>query len=78
MKKLILVVASVLLSNVAQANETIDEYITDNYIKMPVHIQKEIDKLMEYGDRYKEAIFAIIHTQLVYDGNPSCHDLEDV
>ena len=69
----------VYFTNFAKANDTIDldEYITDNYLKMPVHIQNEIDNLLTYGDRYKNAIFAIIHNQKVYDGNPSCHDWED-
>ena len=77
MKQLILVVAILMFANIAKANETIDEYIADNLSSMPVHTQKQIDELLQYGDRYKNAIFAIIHNQKVYDGNPGCHDWED-
>jgi|TARA_B100000925_G_scaffold282289_1_gene254974 hypothetical protein len=77
MKQLILVVAMVLYANIAKANE-IDEYIVENYSSMPADIQQRIDELLEYGDRYKHAIFAIIHSQKVYNGNPSCHDMEEV
>ena len=79
MKQFLIIVAMVCFTNFAKANDTIDldEYIADNYLKMPVHIQNEIDNLLTYGDRFKAAIFAIIHNQLVYDGNPSCHDWEE-
>jgi len=80
MKQFLMIVAMVCSANLANANETLDldEYITDNYLKMPGHIQREIDQLLTYGDRFKQAIFAIIHNQMVYDGNPSCHDWEEI
>lgn len=74
MKKISIVVAMVLFANVAKANEIVDEYIIDNYIDMPIHLQRQIDDLLEYGDRYKKTIFAIIHNHQVMKGNPSCHD----
>ena len=74
MKKIIIVVAMVLFANVAKANEIVDEYIIDNYIDMPIHIQRQIDDLLEYGDRYEKTIFAIIHNYQVMKDNPSCHD----
>lgn len=74
MKKISIVVAMVLFANVAKANEIVDEYIIDNYIDMPIHIQRQIDDLLEYGDRYKKTIFAIIHNHQVMKDNPSCHD----
>ena len=77
MKKISIVVAMVLFANVAKANENVDEYIIDNYIDMPIHIQRQIDDLLEYGDRYKKTIFAIIHNYKVMKDNPSCHDWED-
>jgi len=76
-KRYILLLAFVLFANVAKANETMDKYITDNYIDMPPHIRNQIDDLLTYGDRYKKTIFAIIHNYKVFEENPSCHDWEE-
>jgi len=76
-KRYIILLVFLLFANIAKANDTMDEYITDNYMDMPPHIQNQIDDLLTYGDRYKKTIFAIIHNYKVYEGNPSCHDWEE-
>jgi len=78
MKWFLIIVAIVMFTNVAKANDVIDNYITDNYMEMPPHIQNQIDDLLSYGDRYKKTIFAIMHNYQVYKNNPSCHDWEEV